>query len=125
MDLLADDFLSTSGQTTIALKGDGRQKRYVGAALIRYLGRSIAGGLGVEGRNPTDTSYAVTDAPLGPHREMGRMSENRSWSSQALDFIYIAESDKVFAMCEQCFHSPKGQRVPHRRVVPVVAAAVV
>jgi len=30
VDLLADDFLSTSGKTTIALKSDGRQKRYEG-----------------------------------------------------------------------------------------------
>ena len=33
----------------------------------------IAAGSGVEGWNPTDTSYAVADAPLGPYREMGRM----------------------------------------------------
>ena len=30
VDLLADDFLSTSGQTTIALKSDGKSKRYEG-----------------------------------------------------------------------------------------------
>jgi len=71
VDLLADDFLSTSGQTVIALRSDGRQKQYEGAALIRYKGKYIAAGSGVEGWNPTDTSYAVADAPLGPYREMG------------------------------------------------------
>jgi hypothetical protein len=58
------------------------------------------------------TSYAVADAPLGPCREMGRMSEQRTWNSQVSYFVYIAESDKVFAMCDQWFRGPKGQRVP-------------
>jgi len=35
VDLLADDFLSTSDKTTIALKSDGCRKRYEGVALIR------------------------------------------------------------------------------------------
>ena len=52
VDLLADDFLSTSGKTTIALRSDGRAKRYEGAALIRYKGKYIAAGSGVEGWNP-------------------------------------------------------------------------
>lgn len=112
VDLLADDFLSTSGRTTIALKSDGRQKRYEGAALIRYMGKYIAAGSGVEGWNPTDTSYAVADAVLGPYREMGRMSENRTWNSQISNFVYVAESGKVFAMCDQWFRGPKGERVP-------------
>jgi hypothetical protein len=112
VDLLADDFLSTSGKTTIALKSDGRAKRYEGAALIRYKGKYIAAGSGVEGWNPTDTSYAVADAPLGPYREMDRMSEQRTWNSQISNFVYIAESDKVFAMCDQWFRGPLGQRVP-------------
>ena len=112
VDLLADGFLSTSGQTTIALKSDGRAKRYEGAALIRYKGKTIAAGSGVEGWNPTDTSYAVADAPLGPYREMGRMSEHRTWNSQISNFVYAAESDRVFAMCDQWFRGPQGQRVP-------------
>jgi len=112
VDLLANDFLNTSGKTTIALKSDGRAKRYEGAALIRHKGKYIAAGSGVEGWNPTDTSYAVADAPLGPYREMGRMSEQRTWNSQISNFVYIAESDKVFAMCDQWFRGPKGERVP-------------
>jgi hypothetical protein len=113
VDLLAHDFLSTSGKTTIALKSDpARGKVHEGAALIRYKGKYIAAGSGVEGWNPTDTSYAVADAPLGPYREMGRMSEQRTWSSQISNFVYIAESDNVFAMCDQWFCGPKGQQVP-------------
>jgi hypothetical protein len=78
----------------------------------RYKGKYIAAGSGVEGWNPTDTSYAVADAPLGPYREMGLMSRQRTWSSQISNFVYLAESDKVFAMCDQWFRGPKGQRVP-------------
>jgi hypothetical protein len=111
IDLLADDFLSTSGKTTIALKTDGKTKMHEGAALIRYKGKYIAAGSGVEGWNPTDTSYAVADAPLGPYREMGLMSEKRTWNSQISNFVYIAESDTVFAMCDRWFRSPEGQRV--------------
>ena len=113
VDLLADDFLSSSGKTTIALKSDpAKRKTHEGAALIRYKGKYIAAGSGVEGWNPTDTSYAVADAPLGPYREMGLMSQHRTWNSQISNFVYIAESDKVFAMCDQWFRGPKGQRVP-------------
>ncbi|HPM84697.1 MAG TPA: hypothetical protein PLF81_28525, partial [Candidatus Anammoximicrobium sp.] len=46
------------------------------------------------------------------YREMGRMSEQRTWNSQISNFVYIAESDKVFAMCDQWFRGPKGERVP-------------
>ena len=112
VDRLADDFLSSSGQTTIALKSDGQNKRYEGAALIRYKGKYVAAGSGVEGWTPTDTSYAVADKPLGPYRKMGRMSEKRTWNSQISNFVYIAESDKVMSMCDQWFRGPKGQRVP-------------
>ena len=54
----------------------------------------------------------MADAPLGPYREMGLMSEQRTWNSQISNFVYIAESDKVFAMCDQWLRGPKGERVP-------------
>ena len=111
VDLLADDYLSTSGKTTIALKSGQRSRRHEGAALIRYKGKCIAAGSGVDGWNPTDTSYAVADAPLGPYHEMGLMSEKKTWSSQISNFVYIAESDKVFAMCDQWFRGPYGEGV--------------
>jgi hypothetical protein len=127
VDLLADDFLSTSGKTAIALQSDGQSrlyegaallqsdghnKLYEGAALIRYKGKYIAAGSGVKVWNPTDTIYAVADAPLGPYREMGRMSEQRTWNSQISNFVYIAESDRLLAMCDQWFRGSTGQRVP-------------
>ena len=111
IDLLSEDFLSTSGKTCIALATDGKTKRYEGAALIRYKGKYIAAGSGVEGWNPTDTSYAVADAPLGPYKKMGLMSEKRTWNSQISNFVYIAESDAVFAMCDQWFRGPGGASV--------------
>jgi hypothetical protein len=112
VDLLAANFLAVSGKTCIALKSDGRTKRYEGAALIRYKGKYIAAGSGVQGWNPTDTSYAVADAPLGPYREMDLMSKQRIWNSQISNFVYVAESDKVFAMCDQWFRGPRGEHVP-------------
>ncbi len=102
----------TSGGTTIALKSNGRNKRYEGAALIHHMNKYIAAGSGVEGWNPTDTSYAAADAPLGPYRQMGRIGEDRTWNSQISKFLYIAESDKVLAVCDQWFRGPKGDRVP-------------
>ena len=112
IDLLADDFLASSDKTTIALTSDGRGKRHEGAALIRHRGKYIAAGSGVRGWNPTETSYAVADAPLGPYREVGLMSEQRTWNSLLSNFVHIAESDRVFAMCDQWFRGPAGQRAP-------------
>jgi hypothetical protein len=111
IDLLSEDFLSTSGKTCVALATNGKTKRHEGAALIRYKGKYIAAGSGVEGWNPTDTSYAVADSPLGPYKEMGLMSEKRTWNSQISNFVYIPESDTVFAMCDQWLRGPGGARV--------------
>ena len=33
-------------------------------------------------------------------------------SGQISNFVYIAESDKIFAMCDRWFRGPNGQRVP-------------
>ena len=98
IDLLADDFLSTSGKTTIALKSDpAKGKAHEGAALILYKGKYIAAGSGVEGWNPTDTSDAIADAPLGPYREMGRMSEQRTWCQSQSVLGVLA------GLCAACF----------------------
>ncbi len=40
------------------------------------------------------------------------MSEQRTWNSQISNFVCVAESDKVFAMCDQWFRGPTGQRAP-------------
>jgi hypothetical protein len=113
VDLLADDYLSSSGRTVIALQCDPTAgKRYEGAAMIRYKGKYIVAGSGVQGWKPTDTTYAVADAPLGPYRDMGLMSEQKTWSSQISNFVYLPASDQVFAMCDQWFRGSKGERVP-------------
>ena len=111
IDRLSDDFLGSSGATVVALRSDGKKKQYEGAALIRYKGKYIAAGSGVRGWNPTDTVYAVADAPLGPYTEMGLMSEANTWRSQISNFVYVAESDRLFAMCDQWFRGPGGTRV--------------
>ena len=59
----------------VLVSDPARHKVHEAAALIRYKGKYIAAGSGVEGGNPTDTRYAVADAPLGPYREMGLMSQ--------------------------------------------------
>ena len=80
--------------------------------MARYKGKYIVAGSAVQGWNPTDTSYAVADRPLGPYREMGLMSEKKTWHSQISNFVYIKESDVLFAMCDQWFRDPGGRRVP-------------
>jgi hypothetical protein len=111
VDLLSEDYLSVSGQTVIALRSD-EKNRYEGAAMARFKGKYIVAGSGVQGWNPTETSYAVAESPLGPYREMGLMSENKTWNSQISNFVHVAESDILFAMCDQWFRGPGGDRVP-------------
>jgi hypothetical protein len=115
VDHLSDDFTESTGKTAIALKAEG--KAHEGAALIKYKGKYIAAGSGVEGWNPTDTSYAVADAPLGPYKEMGLMSEKRTWSSQISNFVHVKESNILFAMCDQWIAGGAGadRSLPHDR----------
>lgn len=111
VDLLADDYLSVSGKTVIALRSD-EKNRYEGSAMARHKGKYIVAGSGVQGWNPTDTSYAVADSPLGPYTEMGVMSQERTWNSQISNFVYLAESDILVALCDQWFRGPDGNTVP-------------
>jgi hypothetical protein len=64
------------------------------------------------GLDPSDTTYAIADAPLGPYTEKGLMSENKTWSSQISAFVYLAETDRLFAMNEQWLLGPDGKRAP-------------
>ena len=111
VDLLRDDFLNTTGQSTIALKRDDAH-RYEGASMIRYKGKYLVAGSGVKGLDPTETICAVADAPLGPYRYLGQISRDQTWNSQISAFVHIAESDTLLAICEQWFRGPDGQRVP-------------
>ncbi|MHC4647837.1 MAG: family 43 glycosylhydrolase [Planctomycetota bacterium] len=95
VDLLSDDYLSSTGKTVIALT-----PRHEAPAMIKYRGKYIVAGSGVQGWEGTQTHYAVADSPLGPYTEKRQMSEKRTWDSQITDFVYVTESDVVFAMCD-------------------------
>jgi outer membrane protein assembly factor BamB len=107
IDLLSSDYTESTGKTAIALAA-APGKVHEGAALVRCKGKYIAAGSGVEGWNVTDTWYAVAEAPLGPWKEMGLLSEKRTWQSQISNFVYLRESDAVLAMCDQWFVGPNG-----------------
>jgi beta-xylosidase len=102
VDLLSDDYLSSTGKTTIALT-----PRHEAPAMIKYKGKYIVAGSGVEGWKGTETHYAVADSPLGPYVEKRRMGEHRTWDSQITDFVYVGESDLVFAMCDSWWNADK------------------
>ncbi|RPJ19309.1 MAG: hypothetical protein EHM35_20815 [Planctomycetaceae bacterium] len=108
---LTPDFQKITTATTIALQAGGG-KSYEGASLIRYRGKYIVAGSGVEGLKPTDTTYAVADSPLGPYTYKGLMSQQKTWRSQISSFFYLSESDQLIALCEQWLIGPDGKRVP-------------
>jgi hypothetical protein len=107
---LSDDFLSLTGATTLALLfGAGGHE---GSSMALYKGKYIVAGSGVAGLDPTDTTYALADSPLGPYVEKGLMSEQKTWNSQISAFVYLPETDLLFAMNEQWLLGPDGQRAP-------------
>jgi hypothetical protein len=107
---LADDFQGTVGEPALALPADQPQS-YEGVCLARYKGKYLYAGSRVVGLNGSDTSYAVADAPLGPYRFKGLMSEQDTWRSQIGSFFHIAESDCLMALCDQWLIGPDGSRV--------------
>ena len=96
VDLLSDDYLSSTKQSVIALK-----PKHEGAAMGKYKGKYIVAGSGVSGWGATDTDYAVADAPLGNYTEMKRMSKDLTWGSQISNFFYVKESDALVAVCDR------------------------
>ena len=108
---LTTDLLNLTRSTTIALQAGGGRV-YEGSSMVRYKGKYIVAGSGVAGLNPTDTTYAVADSPLGPYTYKGLMSQQNTWSSQISSFLYLAESDRLIALCEQWLTGPNGERVP-------------
>jgi hypothetical protein len=103
VDLLSDDYLNSSGRTVIALK-----PTHEAPAMVKYKGKYIVAGSGVLGWSGTETHYAVADSPLGPYTEKRRMSEERTWDSQITDFVYLKESNVLFAMCDSWWN-PDGK----------------
>jgi len=106
---LTPDLLNLTGPVTTALKDGGAHE---GSSIAKYKGRYLVAGSHVAGLDPTDTFFAVADAPLGPYEYKGLMSERKTWNSQISAFVYIAESDRLMAMCEQWLVGPDGKRAP-------------
>ncbi len=103
VDLLSDDYLSSTKKNAIALKPTCE-----GSAMIKYRGKYIVAGSGVRGWSATETVYAVASSPLGPYSEKRVMSEKKTWRSQISNFLYIKETDTVMAICDQWWAGPKG-----------------
>jgi hypothetical protein len=110
VDLLTDDFLDTTGRSIIALHaGPGQGQQYEGAAMGKYKGKYIVAGSGVTGWNPSDTAYAIADAPLGPYSAPKRLGNWGTWGSQISNFLYVAETDTLIALCDQWWAGPAGR----------------
>ena len=110
VDLLTPDYLDTTRRSVIALAASSKPGgQYEGAAMAKYKGKYIVAGSGVMGWNPTDTSYAVADGPLGPYSTPRQMSEQLTWKSQISNFFYLPESDTLIALCDQWWMGPAGR----------------
>lgn len=104
VDLLSDDYLSSTKKTVIALKAWQE-----GSALIKYRGKYIVAGSGVVGWGGSDTHYAVADHPLGPYSDKKLMSQKKTWDAQISNFFYVKETNTVVALCDQWWKGPRGR----------------
>jgi hypothetical protein len=110
VDLLTEDYLQTTRRSVIALAaGSGPGQQYEGAAMAKYKGKYIVAGSGVMGWNPTETTYAVADGPLGRYSAPRQMSEKWTWNSQISNFLYVGETDTLIALCDQWWMGPAGR----------------
>ncbi|MFT7034052.1 MAG: beta-xylosidase [Cyclobacteriaceae bacterium] len=96
IDELSDDYL-TSNQDGIPAFGGGNEA----PAMVKYKGKYIAVASGVHGWAGSETVCSMSDSPLGPYKQVEDISEEHTWSSQVTDLIYLKESDKVMALCDQ------------------------
>ena len=69
--------------------------------MVKHQGKYIAVASGVHGWAGSDTKCATADSPLGTWTKQADISEQRTWSSQVSDLIYLKESDTVMALCDQ------------------------
>jgi len=102
VDKLADDYLSSTKVTVIALSSE--KNSHEGPAMIKFKGKYIVAGSGVKGWGPSPTYYAVADKPMGPYspeKLLTYRTNLNTWNSQLTSFIYIPENDKLIAMCNQ------------------------
>jgi hypothetical protein len=109
VDRLTDDFLDLTNRSIIALSANSRPGGYEAATMSKYRGKYIVAGSGVMGWNPTETSYAVADKPLGPYSKPRIMSEQWTWKSQVSSLLYVAETDTLVALCDQWWMGPAGR----------------
>lgn len=110
---LAEDLRDTVGERTMMIPAvPEKHLRYEGVCLGRYKGKYIAAASHVQGLNPSDSTLAVADQPLGPWRVKGEISEQKTWNSQIGSFFYLKESDTLIVLCDQWLRGPKGERVP-------------
>jgi hypothetical protein len=96
IDSLSDDYL-TSNRDGVAIFDGGCEA----PAMIKYKGKYIAVASGVHGWAGSDTKCAVADSPLGRYEKQADISEQKTWSSQVTDLIYLKESDTVMVLCDQ------------------------
>lgn len=96
IDSLSDDYL-TSKREGILVFDSGCEA----PAMVKYKGKYIAVASGVHGWAGSNTKCAVADSPLGEYKKQADISEQRTWSSQVTDLIYLKESDIVMALCDQ------------------------
>jgi len=104
VDLLSDDYLSSTKKNVLALKAPGE-----GTAMAKYKGNYIVACSGVRGWAATETDCAVAKSPLGSYSERQRVSEKDTWGSQISNFIYIKESDTLMALCDQWWTGTPGR----------------
>ena len=96
IDSLSDDYLTSNREGVVVF-----EKGCEAPAMIKHKGKYIAVASGVHGWAGSETVGATADAPLGPWKSQGKISENKTWNSQVTDLIYLKESDTVMALCDQ------------------------
>ena len=108
VDLLADDYLDISGKGVIAIKAPPNCE---GAAMIKWNGKYIVAGSGVNGWSPTDTHYAVADHPLGPYTAPRLINPvgTKTWGSQISNFF--SDGKTAYVLCDRLFTGDNGSRI--------------
>jgi hypothetical protein len=102
IDKLSEDYLSSTKQTVIALPAG--VEKHEAPAMVKFKDKYIIAGSGVCGWGPSPTHYAVAKNPMGPYsikKMLTPAGKLNSWNSQITSFVYIPESDKLVAMCDQ------------------------
>lgn len=96
IDSLSEDYLSSNREGVLVF-----DRGCEAPAMVKHRGKYIAVASGVHGWAGSDTKCATADSPLGAWTKQADISEQRTWSSQVSDLIYLKESDIVMALCDQ------------------------